>query len=389
MRILHCVEFYHPSVGGMQCVARTLSERLAGLGHEVTVATSHHPARTSTTLGGVRIVPFEVSGNLVRGLRGDVAGYRSFVEKGGFDVVTLFSAQQWATDIALEALPSLRSKVVFVPTGFSGLSYPGYEPYFERMPDWLRAVHANVFHSEIYRDIEFARKHGVANLRVIPNGADEEEFHDPSSIDVRARLGIPASDTLVLQVGSFTGIKGQLEAIRIFARARLRNATLLLVGDPASRSAYRRATRRARLHALSPLRLRDRTSVRIATLDRQTTVAAFQTAEVFLFPSNVECSPIVLFEAAAAGTPFLSTDVGNAAEIARWTGAGEIMPTRRRKDGYVEAEIGPAALQLGRLVNDVPRRHAMAKAGRQAWMERFTWGEIARQYEALYRSLVA
>ena len=35
MRILHTVEFYHPSVGGTQTVAQLLSERLAALGHEV------------------------------------------------------------------------------------------------------------------------------------------------------------------------------------------------------------------------------------------------------------------------------------------------------------------------------------------------------------------
>ena len=40
MKILHTVEFYHPSVGGMQEVVKQLSERLVRLGHNVTVATS-------------------------------------------------------------------------------------------------------------------------------------------------------------------------------------------------------------------------------------------------------------------------------------------------------------------------------------------------------------
>ncbi len=388
MRILHCVESYHPSIGGMQYVARMLSERLARRGHDVTVATAHHPERTETSLGGVRVVPFRVSGNLVRGLRGDVDGYRAFLERGGFDVVTLFAAQQWATDVALETLPAIRSKVVFVPTGFSSLFDPAYASYFERMAGWLRAIHANVFLSESYRDVDFARKHGATNIHLIPNGASEEEFRERSPIDLRAKLGIPPGDLLLLHVGSFTGLKGQPEAIRIFARARLKRATLLLVGDPASRKAVARSIRRARLYGLSPLRLVDRNSARIVSLDRAATVAAFQAADLFLFPSNVECSPIVLFEAAAAGTPFLSTDAGNATEIARWTGSGEIMATRRRKNGYVDAEIGPAAAQLRRLVNDAPRRRDMAEAGRRAWIDRFTWDAIARRYEELYLSLL-
>lgn len=392
MRILHCVEFYHPSVGGMQCVARTLSERLARRGHEVTVATSHHPAREGDLLNGVRIRPFRVSGNLVRGLEGEVEAYRSFLRAGRFDVVTLFSAQQWATDVALELLPELRAKVVFVPTGFSGLPDPAYAGYYERMPGWLRAVDANVFLSDSFRDVDFARRHGGANPRLIPNGASEEEFGAAAGAatgpDVRAALGIPARSTLVLHVGSFTGAKGQPEAIEIFRRARLRDATLLLVGDPANRKVHRRCSRRARLHRLSPVRLLDRTSIRVATLDRATTVAAFQAADLFLLPSNVECSPIVLFEAAAAGLPFLSTAAGNAAEVARWTGCGEILPTLPWKNGWVTPDMDAAAEQLRRLAGDPVRRREMAESGRRAWRERFTWEVIAGQYEALYAELL-
>ncbi len=387
MRILHCVESYHPSVGGMQYVARTLSERLVRRGHEVTVATSHHPQRSADTIDGVRIAPFRISGNLVRGLAGEVEAYRAFLAQGAFDVVTLFAAQQWATDVALEQLPALRAKVVFVPTGFSGLPDPAYAAYFERMPAWMRAVDANVFLAEDYRDVAFARAHGVTRSVLIPNGASEEEFGAPSPIDVRARLGIPRGHTLVLHVGSFTGAKGQPEAIEIFQRAGLRRATLLLVGDAANRRVYRRCRRRAWLERASPLRLFDRTAVRVATLDREATVAAFQAADLFLFPSNVECSPIVLFEAAAAGTPFLSTDVGNAAEIARWTGCGEIMATRTT-DGWATAKPDAAAEQLRRLVADGGRRGELAAAGQRAWRERFTWDRIAARYEALYAGLL-
>ena len=294
----------------------------------------------------------------------------------------------WATDVALGLVPSLRSKVVFVPTGFSGLFDPTYARYFEQMPGWLRSADVNVFLSDDYRDVEFARRHGVTNYRIIPNGASEEEFGTRSAVDVRARLGIPRSDTLVLHVGSFTGIKGQREAIEVFRRARLQHATLLLVGDPSNRKVFARCTRRAWAYRANPLRLLDRNSVRVETLDRRTTVAAFQAADLFLFPSRIECSPIVLFEAVAAGTPFLSTDVGNAAEIARWTRGGVIMPTRS-ENGYSVVEPNAAAHQLRLLLADSSARREMAVAGQRSWRERFTWEEIAGQYERLYRELQA
>jgi glycosyltransferase involved in cell wall biosynthesis len=390
MRILHCVEFYHPSVGGTQYVARALAERLARRGHEVTVATSHHPERTAEIIGGVRVASFRISGNLVRGLEGEVDAYHAFLARGGFDVVTLFGSQQWATDVALRGLDALGAagaKVVFVPTGFSYLFDPAYAAYFARMPEWMRTVDANVFLAERYRDVEFARAHGIANGHLIPNGASEEEFGAPSNIDVRAMLGIPKDHALVLHVGSFTGLKGQEEAIEIFRRARLRRATILLVGDASHRRIWRRCRRRVRLFSASPRRLLDRTSVRAVSLPRDATVAAFQAADLFLFPSNIECSPIVLFEAAAAGTPFLSTDVGNAGEIARWTGAGELLPTTTR-DGLAHADLDGSAEALRRLLADAPRRAEMAAAGTRAWRERFTWDGIAARYETLYAGLL-
>lgn len=38
MKILFCVEFYYPSMGGAQEVVRQLAERMAAYGHEVCVA---------------------------------------------------------------------------------------------------------------------------------------------------------------------------------------------------------------------------------------------------------------------------------------------------------------------------------------------------------------
>ena len=109
MKILHTVQNYWPSIGGMQEVVRQLSERLVLAGHDVTVATSRHPLRAGNLYHGVKIVDFEVSGNLVAGMAGDVERYREYVLDGGFDVVVNFAAQQWATDALLEASRSDKS----------------------------------------------------------------------------------------------------------------------------------------------------------------------------------------------------------------------------------------------------------------------------------------
>ena len=79
MRILHTVEFYEPSKGGAQEVIKQLSERLAARGHDVTVATSYLPTRSSAELNGVKIRQFHVRGNRVKGISGEAVGIKNHV----------------------------------------------------------------------------------------------------------------------------------------------------------------------------------------------------------------------------------------------------------------------------------------------------------------------
>ena len=91
--------------------------------------------------------------------------------------------------------------------------------------------------------------------------------------------------------------------------------------------------------------------------------------------------PLVLFEAAAAGLPFLSVPAGNAAEIAQWTGAGEICPADADEQGYIKTDPAVLAGHMERLAMDQQQLKQLGATGRQSWRERFTWEEIARQYE--------
>ena len=93
MRILFACELYEPSVGGVQEVVRQISVRLVERGHQVTVATSHLPGRSGENITGVRIAAFNVAGNLVSGMRGDVDAYRNFVLQGNYDVYMVKAAQ--------------------------------------------------------------------------------------------------------------------------------------------------------------------------------------------------------------------------------------------------------------------------------------------------------
>jgi len=388
MNIAHCVEFYPPSVGGMQEVVRQLSERMVRSGHAVTVFTSDLPARHGSHLNGVDIRSFPLSGNASLGIHGDTTDYITALKEGRFDVITFFAAQQWTTDAALPHLSAFAARKVFVPTGFSGLNKSVYAPYYAAMPAWMKQMDLNVFLSTTYQDADFARAHGVEKTTLIPNGAAAEEFEGIARYDIRQELALPPKDLLILHLGSYTGAKGQGEAMRIFLRSRrTKGHALALIGNGVHELGRSFGNDRNYFLLRWKARLTGR-KILFLEWDRARTVAALQQSDLFLFPSLVECSPIVLFEAMAAGTPFLASNAGNAAEIAEWSDGGWILPGTRHPDGWEQVNITAGAQLLDVILADRARMQEKGRNGNSAWKERFTWQRITEQYLTAYASLI-
>ena len=118
-------------------------------------------------------------------------------------------------------------------------------------------------------------------------------------------------------------------------------------------------------------------------LSRSDTVQAFLNADLFVFASNNDYSPLVLFESAAAGLPFLTVPVGNAEETVRWTEGGVVCPADKDSRGYTRVEPTLLAEYMYKLINSPDLRRQLGEAGRKAWQRAFNWGSIAKRYEAV------
>lgn len=490
MKLLLCCEFYHPSRGGVQEVMRQVAEHLVAFGHDVTVATTALEERDFDTLNGVRIVGFDVAGNHVRGMEGEVDRYRKYLADFDGDAIMIKAAQQWTFDAAWEVVDDIRARTVFIPCGFSSLYEPSFKSYFERLPDVLRAFDSLIFYAKSYRDVDFARAHGIDTITILPNGASETEFAVPVDPTFRQRHGIPQDDFLILTVGSPVNAKGHTELAAAFSKLELtgRNATLILNGqwplpeppivpppEPESvaegvqpavslesaavqpkrptapnlldralavfrrqgplefarravASLYWRSRRlvwaifvwpfiwlrRAALYGVSrlagaiggwrsaqpvsppppflPKSIDDWVDVAVkdpgksvlkSHLDRAETIQAFMNADLFVFASNVEYSPLVLYEAAAAGLPFLTVPVGNADEIVAWTGGGQLCPAQKDARGYTRVDPHVLARHMRDLMDDPDRLRQLGAAGREAWRQTFNWHTISRHYESV------
>lgn len=407
MKILHTVESYLPSQHGMSEVVKQLSELLVKKGHQVVVATSINSDRASKIINGVVVEEFDVKGNMVFGMQGECEKYIQFLLNSDFDVITNFAAQQWATDLMLPILNKIKAKKIFVPTGFSGLYRVEYQSYYKNMKTWLQQYDKVIYLSDNYRDVNFARNNGFDNGILIPNGASRQEFLVESPLDIRSKLNISSNKLLILHVSGYIGGKGHLDAIRIFRKAKLKNAVLLFIspdfdkfpriGKGLIRTILKFILSKLRSEMLPLYLIRFlqnkkiyQENIKLVSLSRSEVVAAFQQADLFLFPSHLECSPLVLFECMASKTPFLVTDVGNAKEIIKWSGSGVLLPTimSAKEQGYCRPKIKESAKILSTLSFDKVLRKKMSDLGFHAWLDNFTWEHIADQYEELYIAAV-
>jgi glycosyltransferase involved in cell wall biosynthesis len=444
VKLLFCCQNYWPHRGGVSEVMRQIAERMVVAGHDVSVSACVHPDRKTDVHNGVRIHSFDITGNLVNGIRGEADRYRKLLIDFDGDAVLIKAAQQWSFDALWPVLDQIKARKVFVPCGFSSFYEPSFSDYFRQLPDILRKFDHLIFYAERYRDIEFVRANGITHFSIIPNGASEVEFgRTTRNGRLREELGIPATDLVFLTVGAPISAKGHETVAEAFAQVDLggRGATLILNGDwppPgrrftaghfravlqrfASRNSMQKAIQllceagvRGGIDRLFP-KSQTLKSQRIAAatthgassdapastadsaraektvlrvdLPRSQVVDAFFEADLFIFASKVEYSPLVLFESAAAGTPFLTVPAGNAAEIVCWTGGGWLCPAEVDGRGYVKVSPAIMAREIERGIRSPDYLRELGAAGRQAWLDRFTWAKIAKSYERILRGEV-
>ena len=255
---------------------------------------------------------------------------------------------------------------------FADPRMPGYQALADRLlaglTDRAIAVSAST------REFLVRKRHvPAARVRLLWNGAPLDEFASASreqGLAVRRSLGIPEGALLFGIVGRLSEQKGHrhlLDAIaQVFPQAP--GAKLLVVGD-----GDRMASLRAQAAALG---VADRIVFAGHRSDVPEVLAAL---DVFCISSIYEGTPLVLFEAMAAGKAIVSTAVDGCREVL--------------EDG-VTALLAPAASPAGlaaallRTAQDAGLRAGLADSARKASV-RYDIRECVRQMEALYDEVLA
>jgi len=199
-----------------------------------------------------------------------------------------------------------------------------------------------------------------AAMHVIPNAADDPPPRRPHA----------GGDTVFVTVGSHVRSKGHgdfIAAIRSIASTTA--ARGVVVAPPRWGLDFARGCQ-AKCFLES---LRGGSTVRFVDGRPSGAVGReLAEADVFLFTSQIECAPIVILEAMAAGLPWVSFDVGNVREL-----PGGIVV-----DGFDELVAAGA-----RLARTPAERESLGQAGQSAWRERHRWPGVVDAYERLFLDL--
>jgi glycosyltransferase involved in cell wall biosynthesis len=388
LKILITTVTYAPNADGCAEAATVLARGLAALGHSVIVATENHPGRQpDATNANPRVVSFNISGrdNWRVGIHGNTARYQEFLREFDGDLVIFENWDAWSTALARPLLGQIKAKKILVSHGYTphkwnvspkfpwGLGqWLGSWPLVARTPWLMRQMDHLVFLSRRrdwgrFFDHRLTRWLGVTHCSVIPNGAHADEFNDPALPDFRRDLGI-GPGPMFLCVGKYCIGKNQLMALRAFRHAKIENSTFVMIGNEFNDYSEQILKLDKILGGGFP-------SGRVLLLEKQTrlqTCAAFKAADVFVLPSKAETQPIVLLEAMASHTAWLSTDCGCVPEL---------------PGGIIARSERDMTNQMRSLANSSDLRISLAQAGAVASREKYDWKQVVANYHELIVSL--
>jgi glycosyltransferase involved in cell wall biosynthesis len=375
MRILHTANTYAPLLDGVSEVVRHISEELARRGHEVHVATRAVPSQPAEEIvNRVHVHRFSVSGNLTAGMRGKVREYQEFVRAGPWDVMVNHCLQVWPTDALLEDIAGFPWASILVTHGLT-TGNPIFREYYGKMPLFIPRYAAWVSVSALSEEFAFASQHGLRAPTVIRNGVDLREWSH-SLLNLREMWNLQGNPWLI-NVSNHNPLKRHDWSFQLAGRLKGTNAKLTIVGNyhPADKWQLGRLGIRGGCFYECRMRAFASRSVRLKTaIARREVVSAIREADLLVSTSRWETNSVVLLESMAAGTAWVSTDVGSA---------------RENTGGIVVNSVNEMAEAVLELLRDADRRRALGREGRARIEERHDWNRIVNRYERIYENAIA
>jgi len=388
MKILQVIPYFAPAwhYGGPVSAAYNLSKELVKMGHSVTVYSTDVPTpeyrikENEETIDRINIRRFK---NLSNGIASKhkiflslsmISAIRNNLKE--FDIVHMLEYRTIQNVIARHYAKKHRIPYILQAHG-------SVETYFQKgalkrlfdciwgyriLKDASRLIALTSAEAKQYQTM------GVSEDRIIivPNGINLSEFENlPQRGEFRRKYGLNHNLKIILYLARINRIKGPDLLVKSFAELskEMADVKLVITGPddgylPILRKLLKELGSEEKVLFTGPLYGRDK-------------LEAYADADVYVLPSRYETFPVGVLEACACGVPVIVTDRCGIADIIDGE-AGLVVP-------YDEEHLQRALI---RILGDDKIRLQFGERGKLLVREKFNWGKIAEQVEAVYQSLL-
>ena len=226
-------------------------------------------------------------------------------------------------------------------------------------------------------------------IEVVYNGIDLKEYVVVNETSVLDAYGIDKSKPYVLFVGRITRQKGIIHLVNAIKYIDEDTQVVLCAGAPDTPEIAKEMENSVK----EASKTRDNIIWIDKMLDKKDVIQLYSHANVFCCPSIYEPFGIINIEAMACETAVVASAVGGIKEVVVEGETGLLIKLEQQKSAPFEP-VNPdqfsrdLANGINTVISNEELQHKMAKNGRKRVEEFFDWTAIAKQTEAIYKSLI-
>jgi alpha-1,3-mannosyltransferase len=368
MRVLHVVRQFHPVVGGLEDVVRSLSGQQRRAGIQADVLTLNRQFHDLGTLLAAR--------ELVDGIPVERIGFHGprkypiapsvLAHLKPYDIIHVHGVDFFCDYLALSAPIHRKPLVLSTHGGFFHTDFARTfkQVYFRTVTRRSLARYRRVFACSA-ADAETFKPIAGDRLKLIENGVDIAKFAGAASPDFSPSL---------VYLGRFASHKGLERLLDTFAALteRLPNARLRLIGNDWDGTLARlRLTHAQLLQCGSVDVLTDLSNAAIAE--------SLKDCSFFVSASEYEGFGLALVEALSAGLVPIVNRIPSFERIVAAAGVGRVVDF---------GDPNQAADEMASTINDAAERYSELRDTATRAVEAYGWSKVERQFRSEYESIL-
>ncbi|WP_179337756.1 glycogen synthase [Winogradskyella ludwigii] len=228
-----------------------------------------------------------------------------------------------------------------------------------------------------------------SKIEVVYNGIDLKEYVVVDETTVLDTYGIDQNKPYVLFVGRITRQKGIIHLVNAIKYIDKDTQVILCAGAPDTPEIGKEMEDAVK----EASKTRDNIVWIDKMLNKKDVIQLYSHADVFCCPSIYEPFGIINIEAMACETAVVASAVGGIKEVVVEGETGLLINLEQQKSAPFEP-VNPdqfsrdLAAGVNKVISDKELQYKMAKNGRKRVEEFFDWTAIAKQTEAIYKSII-